>query len=117
METVRLSFQSGASDLHLQPEDSKIILRLRLDGVLQDVIEFDQKEFWKYLQKLKFISGVKMNISYLPQDGRFSFEASTPQGEQKRVDARVNFMPGIQTESTVIRFLDSEKGVSTFQEI
>lgn len=117
MEIVRLSFQSGASDLHLQPEDSKIMLRLRLDGVLQDVIAFDQKEFWKYLQKLKFISGVKMNINYLPQDGRFSFEASNPQGEHKKVDARVNFMPGMETESTVIRFLDSQKGVSTFQEI
>jgi type II secretory ATPase GspE/PulE/Tfp pilus assembly ATPase PilB-like protein len=117
MEVVRLSFQSGASDLHLQPEESKIMLRLRLDGVLQDVIDFDQKDFWKYLQKLKFISGVKMNIAYLPQDGRFSFEASTPQGERKKVDARVNFMPGIESESTVIRFLDSQKGISTFQEI
>jgi type II secretory ATPase GspE/PulE/Tfp pilus assembly ATPase PilB-like protein len=49
---------------------------LRLDGILQDVITFDAQDFWKYLQKLKFISGVKMNIDYVPQDGRFSFEAT-----------------------------------------
>jgi type II secretory ATPase GspE/PulE/Tfp pilus assembly ATPase PilB-like protein len=56
MEVVRLSFQSGASDLHLQPEGKEIMLRLRLDGILQDVIAFDHKDFRKYLQKLKFIS-------------------------------------------------------------
>ncbi|MDR2540626.1 MAG: GspE/PulE family protein [Candidatus Peribacteria bacterium] len=117
MEIVRLSFQSGASDLHFQPEGEKMTLRLRLDGILQDVVNFDQKDFRKYLQKLKFISGVKMNIDYLPQDGRFGFEASSPQGEKKKVDARVSFMPGMGMESTVIRFLDGEKGVSTFQEI
>lgn len=117
MEMVRLSFQSGASDLHFQPEGKGIMLRLRLDGVMQDVVEFEQQDFRKYHQKLKFISGVKMNINYLPQDGRFSFEATNPQGEHKKVDARVNFMPGIENESTVIRFLDSEKGISTFQEI
>jgi len=117
MEMVRLSFQSGASDLHFQPEGKEIMLRLRLDGVLQDVVAFEQKDFRKYLQKLKFISGVKMNINYLPQDGRFSFEASNPKNELKKVDARVNFMPGIESESTVIRFLDAEKGISTFQEI
>jgi type II secretory ATPase GspE/PulE/Tfp pilus assembly ATPase PilB-like protein len=58
-----------------------------------------------------------MNIDYQPQDGRFSFEATNPQGVKKKVDARVNFMPGMETESTVIRFLDSDKGVSTFQDI
>jgi type II secretory ATPase GspE/PulE/Tfp pilus assembly ATPase PilB-like protein len=95
MEIVRLSFQSGASDLHLQPEGKEIMLRLRLDGILQDVIAFDTKDFWKYLQKLKFISGVKMNVNTLPQDGRFGFEASNAQGVTRKIDARVNFMPGL----------------------
>ncbi len=117
LEMVRLSFQAGASDLHLQPEMGKIILRLRLNGVMKNIIEFDAKDFWKYLQKLKFIAWVKMNIDYIPQDGRFSFQATTPEGKQKKVDARVNFMPGIENESTVIRFLDSEKGIATFEQI
>ena len=117
VEMVRLSFQAGASDLHFQPELNKVILRLRLNGVMKNIITFDGKDFMKYLQKLKFMSGVKMNIDYIPQDGRFSFIATTPQGVQKKVDARVNFMPWIENESTVIRFLDSDKGVSTFEQI
>ena len=117
LEMIRLGFQSGASDVHFQPEWKNVTLRLRLDGILQDVVNFDSQDFWKYLQKLKFISWVKMNIDYIPQDGRFSFEATNHQWEKKKVDARVNFMPGMSSESTVIRFLDSEKWISTFEEI
>lgn len=117
LEMVRLWFQSGASDIHFQPEWKEITLRLRLDGILQDVVNFDAKDFWKYLQKLKFISWVKMNVDYIPQDGRFSFEAMNHKGEKKKVDARVNFMPWMIAESTVIRFLDSQKWIATFEEI
>lgn len=117
LEMVRLWFQSWASDIHFQPEWKNVVLRLRLDGILQDVVSFDAQDFWKYLQKLKFISWVKMNIDYIPQDGRFSFEATNHKWEKKKVDARVNFMPWMSSESTVIRFLDSEKWISTFEEI
>jgi len=117
MEMVRLSFQAGASDLHFQPKGKEIAIRLRLDGILQEVLTFDLKDFWKYLQKLKFISGVKMNINYLPQDGRFGFEASNAEGEVKKVDARVSCMPGMESESVVIRFLDSKSSISTFEAI
>jgi type II secretory ATPase GspE/PulE/Tfp pilus assembly ATPase PilB-like protein len=43
---------------------------------MQEVLEFTHSDFKKYLQKLKFIAGTKMNIDYLPQDGRFSFETT-----------------------------------------
>ena len=117
LEMIRLWFQSWASDIHFQPEWKNITLRLRLDGILQDVVNFDAQDFWKYLQKLKFISWVKMNVDYIPQDGRFSFEATNHEWVKKKVDARVNFMPWMASESTVIRFLDSEKWIATFEEI
>ena len=117
MEMIRLWFQSGASDIHFQPEGKNITLRLRLDWILQDIVNFDAQDFWKYLQKLKFISGVKMNVDYIPQDGRFSFDVVNHEWIKKKVDARVNFMPWMSSESTVIRFLDSEKWIATFEEI
>jgi type II secretory ATPase GspE/PulE/Tfp pilus assembly ATPase PilB-like protein len=70
---IRLSFQAWASDLHFQPEEDGIVLRLRIDWVLHQILTFTHQEFWKYMQKIKFISWVKMNIDYVPQDGRFSF--------------------------------------------
>lgn len=114
---IRLSFQAGASDLHFQPEESGIVLRLRIDGVLHQIVNFSHQEFWKYMQKIKFMSGVKMNIDYLPQDWRFSFEASDRNWNLKKIDARISFMPWIKTESIVIRFLDATESIDDFQEI
>ena len=53
LEMIRLWFQAGASDMHFQPEWKNVTLRLRLDGILEDVVNFDTQDFWKYLQKLK----------------------------------------------------------------
>ena len=116
-EIIRLSFQAGTSDLHFQAEESGISLRLRLDGVLMQVLKFTHEEFRKYMQKIKFISGVKMNIDYIPQDWRFSFQASDKDWNLRTIDARISFMPGIKTESIVIRFLDAQKSVESFEEI
>ena len=114
---IRLSFQAGASDLHFQPEENGIILRLRIDGVLHQILTFTHQEFWKYMQKIKFMSWVKMNIDYVPQDWRFSFEAIDRNWNSKKIDARISFMPGIQTESIVIRFLDASQSVEDFKDI
>lgn len=117
MELIRLAFQTWASDLHFQPQEDGVVVRIRIDGVLQELLEFTHDDFRKYLQKIKFISGTKMNIDYLPQDGRFSFEATDIHGENRKVDVRINFMPGVESESTVLRFLDPTKGISTFEKI
>ncbi len=117
MEFIRLAFQTWASDLHFQSQEDGIVVRIRVDGVLQELLGFTHNDFKKYLQKIKFISGTKMNIDYLPQDGRFSFEATDINGNQRKVDARINVMPGVISESTVIRFLDPTKGITTFEKI
>jgi len=114
---IRLSFQAWASDLHFQPEEDGIVLRLRIDWVLHQILTFTHQEFWKYMQKIKFISWVKMNIDYVPQDGRFSFEAVDRNWQSKKIDARISFMPWIQTESIVIRFLDASQNVEDFKDI
>lgn len=117
LEFVRLAFQTWASDLHFQPEVAGVFAKIRVDGVLETIDHFSHNEFLKYLQKIKFIAGVKMNVNYIPQDWRFSFEAIDKHGEHRSVDARVNFMPGIQNESTVIRFLDWTRMIETFDQI
>ena len=115
LEIVRLAFQTWASDLHFQPQENGILMRIRIDGVMQELLEFTHDDFKKYLQKLKFIAWTKMNIDYLPQDGRFSFEAINRNWEKKKVDVRINFMPGMESESTVLRFLDPTKWISNFE--
>lgn len=115
-EIIRLTFQSGASDLHFQPESGKVIMRMRKDGIMKNVLEFTEAEFKKYLLKMKFMSGAKMNIDYLPQDGRFDFQVDI-NGNKKQIDVRVSFMPGLRGEGIVMRFLDADEGIMTFTDI
>lgn len=115
-ELVRLSFQSGASDMHLQGEQQAVMLRLRRNGILETVASLTHQEFAVYLMKIKYMSWVKMNVSEVPQDGRFDFQVRTDKNPRK-IDARVSFMPGLRGESVVIRFLDSGKSIMTFSDI
>ena len=116
MELVRLSFQAGWSDLHFQPEEDGVHMKVRIDGVLTDTLFFTHQEFFPFLQKMKFIAWTKMNIDYVPQDGRFSFDVNI-QGKQRTIDVRASFMPWLQSESTVLRYLDGEKSIQTFENI
>jgi len=115
-EIIRLSFMSWSSDAHFQPEEDGVYLRLRIDGILKKVLIFTHQEFQKYLLKLKSISKVKMNVNYLPQDGRFDFITKKNWKEYK-IDVRVNFMPALYWESIVMRFLDSSSWIKSFSEI
>jgi len=63
-----------------------------VDGVLHDVVRLSQKDYLQYLAKLKFISGIKINVVDLPQDGRFSFD-SFVSGKKESIDVRVNTLP------------------------
>lgn len=115
-EVIRLTYQAGASDLHFQPQSDSVLMRMRKDGIMKNVLEFTQAEFKKYLLKMKFMSGVKMNIDYLPQDGRFDFPVDI-NGKKKQIDVRVSFMPGLRGEGIVMRFLDADEGILTFTDL
>jgi len=90
-----------ASDIHLEPEETYIRLRYRLDGVLHEVIRFDVETYGLLLSRIKLISGMKLNIKKDSQDGRFSIRL--PIGE---VEVRVSILPGAYNESIVMRLLN-----------
>lgn len=115
-EIIRLSFQSWASDLHLQPEESWVVLRVRRDWVLKTVFVFEHKEFRKYMMKLKFMSGARINVDTIPQDWRFDF-TSYENWKETKIDVRINFMPWLRGESVVMRFLDANKSILSFWKI
>ncbi len=115
-EIIRLSFMSGSSDAHFQPEEDGVRLRLRINGILKKILMFKTQEFKKYLLKLKSVSKVKMNVNYIPQDGRFDF-LTKKWGKNYKIDVRVNFMPALYGESVVMRFLDSSTWIRSFSEI
>lgn len=115
-EILRLSYQAGSSDVHFQTEEIGVVMRLRIDGMLQTVIVFTHAEFKKYLMKIKFDSGLKMNVWKVSQDGRFDFPVIY-KWETLKVDVRVSSMPWLRGESLVLRFLDSSKSIMDFHNL
>ncbi len=92
---------TGASDIHIEPEEEYILLRYRLDGVLSEVIQFDIETYNLLLSRIKLLSGMKLNIKKDSQDGRFSIRL--PIGD---IEVRVSVLPGAYNESIVMRLLN-----------
>lgn len=90
-----------ASDIHIEPDETLLRIRMRVDGVLQEQI-LEQKSIAAAItQHLKLMANLNIAEKRLPQDGRFSMSVSN-----KQVDARLSTMPIEYGESVVIRLLD-----------
>ena len=90
-----------ASDIHLEPEEARIRLRYRLDGVLTDILFFDKKTFDLLVSRIKLISELKLNVTEIAQDGRFSIKLGNSE-----IEVRTSILPGPNGESLVLRVLD-----------
>lgn len=102
------SLSLEASDIHIEPESEKAKIRLRLDGILQDAAYLDKKTYESLLSRIKLISGIKLNISDRPQDGRFSSELN----ENLIIENRVSVLPSEYGESLVVRVLNPKSLIS-----
>ncbi|MBU0611894.1 GspE/PulE family protein [Patescibacteria group bacterium] len=90
----------GASDVHIEPEKETSRLRLRLDGVLQDVALLGSDIYHLLNSRIKLLSGMKL-VSKVAQDGRFSIME-----ENEEINIRTSLIPGAYGESIVMRILD-----------
>lgn len=95
------ALSTGASDIHFEPTDAEVRLRYRLDGVLVDVLAFDDETYKLMLSRLKLLSGLKLNISGEAQDGRFSIKIK---GDE--IELRTSILPGNYAETLVLRILN-----------
>lgn len=97
------AYALGVSDIHIEPEENDIRVRMRLDGMLHDVLTIPIQAFHFLKSRLKILSGVKLNNNASAQDGRFTIRIA-----QKEVEVRVSLIPGQHGESTVMRLLDPD---------
>ncbi|MCI0619410.1 GspE/PulE family protein [Candidatus Wolfebacteria bacterium] len=98
---VGAALATNASDIHIEPEEEGIRLRLRLDGILTDVSQFNEDTYSLLLSRIKLLSGLKLNIKNEAQDGRFSIEL-----DESEIEVRTSVIPGQYGESIVMRILD-----------
>ena len=90
-----------ASDIHFEPEEANVRMRLRLDGQLVSVYEFDTHSYHLLNSRIKVLSGLKLNVENRAQDGRFTVAI-----DGTEVEVRTSMIPGNYGESIVMRILD-----------
>lgn len=92
-----------ASDIHIEPEEERARLRYRIDGVLQNIGMLPLSIYRLLLSRIKMISKMRLNVRDKAQDGHFFVNL-----DEKRIDIRVNSIPGKYGESINMRLLSSD---------
>jgi len=93
--------KSRASDIHIEPEEDRLRVRYRIDGVLQDTLSLPISIHPALTSRIKIMSDMNIADHIRPQDGQFTIEASG-----RPIDVRVATCPTVHGEGTVLRLLD-----------
>ncbi|MCA9376205.1 MAG: type II/IV secretion system protein [Candidatus Doudnabacteria bacterium] len=102
----------GASDIHIEPMEQKVVVRFRIDGILQDMIVLPKPIYPGVVARIKILTSLKIDEHRLPQDGRFKIER-----EGYRVSFRVSIMPVFDGEKIVMRLLNEGSQILTLEQL
>ena len=98
--------QIQASDIHIEPQEHRLQIRFRIDGVLHLQTEADTRVASAVALRLKLMSGMDISEKRLPQDGRFNVRV-----HDQEMDVRISTMPTQFGESVVMRLLNRSMGL------
>ncbi|MBF0499887.1 MAG: Flp pilus assembly complex ATPase component TadA [Candidatus Riflebacteria bacterium] len=93
--------QKGASDIHIEPDEGELRVRLRIDGSLLVAMTLQPEALASVVSRIKILSGMDISERRLPQDGRIQMVIM-----DKQIDFRVNTIPTSWGEKTCLRILD-----------
>ncbi|MDD5194625.1 MAG: GspE/PulE family protein [Candidatus Omnitrophica bacterium] len=97
------ALKKRASDIHVEPQVDRLLVKYRIDGALQEEFSFPKKNQQAVIARLKIISSLNITEARLPQDGRFKVKF-----EGREIDFRVSSLPTHFGEKFVLRVLDKE---------
>ena len=109
---LRQALQRSASDLHVEPMERGLRVRMRLDGILRTVMERHDAPAGRVASRLKVMAGLDIAETRLPQDGRIALRFGG-----RSVDVRVSTLPSKEGERVVLRILDKSTGLFSLEEI
>ncbi len=101
-----------ASDIHIEPDEKVLRIRMRIDGVLSEQVMNEKRIVSALVVRLKLISGLDISEKRLPQDGRFNLKIY-----HKNIDIRLSTMPVQYGESVVMRLLIIDDGIKSLDAI
>jgi type IV pilus assembly protein PilB len=106
--------EDGASDIHWEPQEDSLVVRLRVDGVLHEVQRIPKRLAGGVTTRLKVLAKLDIAERRKPQDGRIALNA---QAAGRMMDIRVAVLPTVEGESIVMRLVDKSKKVPTLAEL
>jgi type II secretory ATPase GspE/PulE/Tfp pilus assembly ATPase PilB-like protein len=101
--TVFDALNRRASDIHIETRDSEVVIKYRIDGVLQPAMTIGKEHHSTVISRIKVMSELDIAEKRVPQDGRFRVKLGG-----RSIDFRVSIMPSVHGEDAVIRILDKE---------
>jgi general secretion pathway protein E len=99
------AIKENASDIHIEPFESRLVVRFRVDGVLREVLQPKRSLAPLLVSRIKVMARLDIAEKRLPQDGRISLRIAG-----RAVDVRVSTIPSAQGERVVLRLLDKQAG-------
>jgi type IV pilus assembly protein PilB len=106
--------EDGASDLHFDPQDDALVVRLRVDGVLHEVQRIPKRLAVAVTTRLKVLAKLDIAERRKPQDGRISLNAKAA---GRLLDIRVAVLPSVEGEMVVMRLIDKSKRLPTLGDL
>ncbi len=111
--TIFTALQRRASDIHIETRDDSVVIKYRIDGVLQQAMQPIAKEHHStIISRIKVMSELDIAERRIPQDGRFRVRYNN-----RSIDFRVSIMPSIHGEDAVLRVLDKESMSEKFHKL
>lgn len=107
---LEYAVKSGASDVHTEPFENEFKVRVRVDGILREIMKLPKSIEPAFISRIKILSGLKIDEHRVPQDGQFAVEVAG-----REIDLRIAISPVIWGEQAVIRILDKSGKTLTLE--
>ncbi len=109
---LEYSVLEGASDIHIEPEEKKVTIRYRIDGILHNVMVLPKTVQSGIIARIKILSNLKVDEHRLPQDGRFKIVTN-----DYKISFRVSILPTFDGEKIVMRLLNEKAQTLTLEQL
>lgn len=103
---IQRAYTENASDIHLEPMGTQMVIRMRIDGVLHNIVTVPRELQMSVISRIKIMAQMDIAKKTIPQDGRINMTV-----QQKSLDLRVSTLPTIHGEKIVIRLLRKDASI------
>ncbi len=108
-----IALNMGASDIHIEPREFTVLIRFRVDGTLQEIIEYPHSIHSSVMSRMKILANLKIDEQRKPQDGRIQVTTE----DRKKLELRVSTLPTLHGEKVCMRLQDKNQTIPAMDQL